>query len=97
MAQPQRRAAFFVRPDGVCIPKARELSYRQRNEIMKRDGGVCSVCHAEIRRLGRDVTPFGNVTYGQIDHIFPRSRGGQNDPENLRLLCVSCNASKGAQ
>ena len=31
-----------------------------------------------------------------VDHILPRRRGGQNDEENLRLTCVSCNTSKGA-
>jgi len=30
MAQPQRRAEFFVRPDGVCFAKARPLKERER-------------------------------------------------------------------
>ena len=31
------------------------------------------------------------------DHVIPRSRGGSDDPANLVLACVSCNASKGAR
>lgn len=31
-----------------------------------------------------------------IDHIVPRSRGGQTTPENIIRTCKSCNATKGA-
>lgn len=97
MAQPQRQAQFFVRPDGICIAKAPLLSDRQKHEILERDNRHCQRCDADIARLGRDTSPFDPYTYGQIDHIFPRSRGGQNDPTNLQLLCVTCNAQKGAK
>jgi 5-methylcytosine-specific restriction endonuclease McrA len=30
-----------------------------------------------------------------IDHIKPVSKGGGNEPENLRLLCPRCNISRG--
>jgi hypothetical protein len=29
-----------------------------------------------------------------IDHVMPLSRGGSNWPDNLQLLCASCNSSK---
>jgi len=30
-----------------------------------------------------------------IDHIVPISRGGTHWPDNIQLLCMSCNGSKG--
>ncbi len=30
-----------------------------------------------------------------IDHLYPKSRGGSNSLENLRLTCKQCNNSRG--
>ncbi|MEH2057943.1 MAG: HNH endonuclease [Nostoc sp.] len=30
-----------------------------------------------------------------IEHLFPKSRGGSNSLENLRLACLTCNRSRG--
>ncbi len=98
MAQPQRRAEFFVRPDGVCFQKARPLREWERHQFFEASNKACATCGREIRSLGRDIPPYrAEWSYGQIDHLLARSRGGQNDPANLRILCVSCNASKGAK
>lgn len=39
-----------------------------------------------------DSIPRGSYS---VDHIYPRSRGGTDDPENLWDMCRSCNSSKG--
>ena len=46
--------------------------------------GVCAGCRVHF--------PFRNLT---IDHVVPRAKGGQDNPENLQLLCGACNSKKG--
>lgn len=52
-------------------------------EILVLQGGFCVYCKIEISN--------GNK---HIDHITPISRGGSNGPENLQVLCRTCNMRK---
>lgn len=97
MAQPQLQAQFFVAPNGVIWPREKPLNYDQRKAVFERDGGVCKECGCEVKFGGNVVSPFTKIASGHVDHIFPRARGGRNDDSNLRLLCMSCNSSKGAK
>lgn len=54
--------------------------------VYERQGGMCSACAAELA-----------VTGYQKDHIVSLADGGSNWPDNLQILCRSCNASKGAK
>lgn len=46
--------------------------------------GVCSYCRKESDEL-------------QLDHVVPFSKGGQNQRDNIRICCKSCNLRKGAK
>lgn len=59
----------------------RKIPKSLREYILKRDNYECQYC--------------GSQTRLEIDHIFPFSRGGGNEPENLQVLCKSCNLEKG--
>jgi hypothetical protein len=54
---------------------------RKRGRIFLRDRYECQVCRAK-----------DSLT---LDHIVPRTRGGDNEDENLRVLCMSCQCRKG--
>lgn len=57
---------------------------RLREEIMRRDHGMCQSC---LRN--------GHTTIGdQVDHKLPKAQGGTDDPSNLELLCTPCHRAK---
>jgi hypothetical protein len=61
------------------------------NEIAKRDGCRCHICHRKV-----DMNLSGKAKWGPtIEHIIPVSRGGTNDPGNLALAHRYCNTARG--
>lgn len=54
-----------------------------RRTVMERDGHACVECSATEALT--------------LDHIWPYSKGGTDEPANLRVLCRSCNSKKGAR
>ena len=58
-----------------------ELAVTRRN-VLQRDGHRCQYCGCKGEKLS-------------IDHIFPRSRGGEDKWENVTTACLRCNAMKG--
>lgn len=50
--------------------------------LRKKQKNKCAYCRCSL------------VNGYEIDHIYPISKGGSNDPSNLQLLCNSCNRHK---
>jgi hypothetical protein len=59
------------------------ISGTLRYEVLKQARFRCELCgvSADVRAL-------------EVDHIVPRSRGGNDAPDNLQALCYRCNAMK---
>ncbi|WP_233581164.1 HNH endonuclease [Acidipila sp. EB88] len=57
-----------------------------RKNILLRDRNTCQYCAV--------VLTAGELT---LDHVHPRSRGGQSTWENLVACCHTCNRKKGNQ
>lgn len=55
-----------------------------RYRVLRESGGRCAMCGVTKKESPLDV-----------DHIIPRSKGGKTVYENLQVLCVKCNRSKG--
>lgn len=75
----------YKRPSVIRLLKYVVLPYKKikpsRDNIFRRDEMECVYCDSKK-----------NLT---IDHVLPRSRGGQNTWENLVTCCTKCNCKKG--
>jgi 5-methylcytosine-specific restriction endonuclease McrA len=66
----------------VKIPLSKIMQHRpSKSMIYKRDKHKCQYC--------------GSLKNLTIDHIIPKSRGGEDTWENLVVACSSCNTKKG--
>ena len=90
------QALFFVSHSGDISVKARPLHGAQRMRIYERDGKRCVLCMVPLKLFRCQVGFLDDCMLAHVDHILPRARGGQNNHENLRLLCERCNESLGA-
>jgi 5-methylcytosine-specific restriction endonuclease McrA len=82
------RAVFPVpsvirRRDYINVRKRREASGARRLRIYMRDKFRCQYCG--------EKKGAGELT---LDHIMPRSRGGDNSPVNIVTACMGCNNRK---
>jgi 5-methylcytosine-specific restriction endonuclease McrA len=60
------------------------VSTKLRFEILASAGHKCSLCN----QSAKDGVQL------HIDHILPVSKGGTNEPDNLRVLCDECNLGR---
>jgi 5-methylcytosine-specific restriction endonuclease McrA len=68
----------------INIRRRREASSMKRLRIYMRDKFRCQYCG--------EKKPASELT---LDHILPRSRGGDNSPVNVVSACIACNNRKG--
>jgi len=67
----------------INVRKRREQSSMRRLRIYMRDKYRCQYCGE--KKNAAELT---------VDHILPRSRGGDNSPINVVAACVKCNNRK---
>jgi CRISPR/Cas system Type II protein with McrA/HNH and RuvC-like nuclease domain len=60
----------------------------KRDRIIKKYDGICQICLEPT-----DLKDFKK--YPEIDHIVPRSIGGDGSDSNSSLVCNDCNNKKG--
>ena len=73
------QAGYSENPKAVMA----RLSLRKKTEIFTQDCFRCTYCGFS-----------GDKTNLVVDHIVPRSKGGQNEDHNLTTSCISCNSKK---
>ena len=78
----------FPVPSVIRLLEYRRIPHQtralSRKNIMMRDRYTCQYCH--------QPAPAGDLT---LDHVVPRSRGGETTWENLVACCHHCNNRKG--
>ena len=79
-------APDYVKPNRFRVSESFRVS------ILERDGYVCWLCGEATRP---DVESQDDK-YPTLDHVVPRSRGGSDDPSNLRCAHRLCNSLRGA-
>lgn len=72
------RPAVIILSRYVRVPHARRVPVTRRG-VLRRDGNRCAYC-------GKSAST--------IDHVTPRSRGGQGTWTNLVACCLRCNNVK---
>ncbi len=82
----------------------KKFNPRQKREAKEKSAAendgkvVCADCGVETtpsKKREKGVNVRGDEE--QVDHIYPKSEGGNTTPENSQILCQSCNNSKSNQ
>lgn len=68
----------------IHIPFKRKVA--SKNNILIRDRYLCQYCGKPLK--SHEIT---------LDHIVPKSRGGESNWENLAACCPPCNVKKGSK
>ena len=78
-------SSTYPKPSVIRLSRYVHIPYKgialSRHNIMKRDQFMCQYCGSRK-----------NLT---LDHVFPKSRGGQSSWTNLLTACHRCNTRKG--
>jgi len=70
-------------PSSKLDIERKKMTNSLRYDVLHRDGFKCALC-------GKTQEDDKLV----VDHIFPISKGGKTELDNLRTLCFSCNSGK---
>jgi len=63
----------------------KRVTAQQKRDVISRAKACCEYCHSQLR--------FTNHSFS-IEHIIPKSQGGESRLDNLALSCQSCNNHK---
>ncbi|HEX5747467.1 MAG TPA: HNH endonuclease [Archangium sp.] len=68
----------------------------KKENAEKNDGkNKCEICSVEAvpaKQHQQGVTPPKNEA--QVEHVIPRAKGGEGEPDNGQVLCRDCNIKK---
>jgi 5-methylcytosine-specific restriction endonuclease McrA len=65
----------------------------QRTRIYNRTSGRCHLCHKKLAFKNYGI--HGARGAWEVEHSYPKAKGGTNHMNNLFAACISCNRAKG--
>lgn len=71
--------------------KRKPIKSSLRRKIYNQQDGKCAYCGVKVTFI--KTNDFFD-TMSALDHIIPVKHGGTDEPENLQILCLYCNAKK---
>ena len=80
---PEEMRAIVARRRALVLGADGSHTKADVERLFAEQDGYCLGCAGDLAELGYHV-----------DHIHPLSKGGSNGPENLQLLCPTCNRQK---
>lgn len=89
-----RQGTCRLLPEERGAPRGdgQQVSGRQRQRILERDGRRCKACGFGAG----EMNGFGEVIRLEIHHRIPRHYNGPTEDDNLEALCMRCNNEKQA-
>ena len=73
------------------VDTRRWIPAKVRIDVYERDAWTCGICE---ERVDRDLVGSKSEWRPSLDHVIPRAKGGSDDPSNLRLAHMWCNAAR---
>ncbi len=80
---------------GRDFTKAGKEAVIDLNKVKNKGDVICNTCGTKTvpaTKSSKGVTP--SKAERQIDHIVPKSKGGNGTPNNGQILCRDCNIKK---
>jgi RHS repeat-associated protein len=80
---------------GLPMTRGGKNKVWKANKEEKNGVNECENCGLEVNRAPQSQKGVPTPKdAGQVDHIFPESKGGDGSPENGQILCPTCNNAK---
>lgn len=80
----KEKARAKKKPSNYCVRSLTITEIKKhKSDLYLLQKGICAGCKE-----------WKNYECMEIDHITPRSKGGDNSPDNFQLLCGPCNRKK---